>query len=187
MANRVTSQTHRCSESRGQRGSQLLEMALALPFLLVFVVGLSDFGGAYNLKQKLSNAAREGARFGISQSPLDLGDSPPASIVAIQNTVANYLTNAGLTTCTFSSGSPTASGSGTTRQWTISGGTNCSIVIQRGNATITSGGTTLVSTQVSVTYPVSWTFNKVIGLLSHGSSPALPVSLTSVAFMENLP
>ena len=47
-------------------GSQLLEFAVALPLLVVFVVGIFDFGGAFNLKQMLNNIAREGARFASS-------------------------------------------------------------------------------------------------------------------------
>jgi Flp pilus assembly protein TadG len=169
--------------SCGERGSQLLEMALALPFLLVFVVGISDFGGAYNSKQKISNAAREGARFGISQSKLDLGDSPPASILAMRNTVANYLTNAGLTNCAFATTAPSKTG---TVEWTISPKANCVLKIDRGNTSISSGGTALDSTQVTVTYPVTWTFNRVVGLLVRGSNPVLPTSLTSVSFMQNI-
>ncbi len=44
-------------------GSQLLEFAVALPLLVVFVVGIFDFGAAFNVKQKLSNITREAARF----------------------------------------------------------------------------------------------------------------------------
>jgi Flp pilus assembly protein TadG len=168
---------------RNERGSQLLELALALPFLMVFAVGIFDFGGAYNLKQRISNAAREGARFSISQSKLDLGDSPPASILATRNAVANYLTNAGLTNCAFATTAPTKTG---TVEWTITPKANCVLKIDRGNTTISSGGTVLDSTQVTVTYPVTWTFNKIMGLLVHGSNPTLPSSITSVTFMQNI-
>ena len=167
----------------GQRGSQLLEMALALPFLLVFAVGISDFGRAYNLKHRISNAAREGARFSISQSPLDLGDSPPASILATRNAVANYLTNAGLTACAFATTAPSSSG---TAQWTISPNANCVLKIERKNTSVSVSGTALESTQVTVTYPVTWTFNKIMKLLVSGANPTLPASLTSVSFMQNI-
>ena len=36
-------------------GSQLLEFAVALPLLVVFVVGIFDFGEAFNVKQKMNN------------------------------------------------------------------------------------------------------------------------------------
>jgi Flp pilus assembly protein TadG len=40
---------------RSDRGSQIVEFAVALPLLIVFVVGIFDFGEAFNQKQKLSN------------------------------------------------------------------------------------------------------------------------------------
>ena len=52
----------------GSEGAQLLEFALVLPILLVFSVGIMDFGQAYNLKQKLNNASREGARFAAAEN-----------------------------------------------------------------------------------------------------------------------
>src|SRR5579859_3122624 len=47
-------------------GSQLLELGLSLPILLVILVGIIQFTGAFNLKQKMANAAREGARIMVS-------------------------------------------------------------------------------------------------------------------------
>jgi Flp pilus assembly protein TadG len=158
-----------------------VELGFSLPFLMIFIVGIADFGTAFNIKQKISNAAREGARAGISQTYNDLSDTPPASVTSIKNTVVNYLTNAGLTACTF--GAVTSSGA---MQWTSSPNANCAIKIERQNATATSGGTKLVATQVTVTYPVTWTFNRIIGLLKSGASPSLPANLSSAAFMENI-
>ena len=43
-------------------GAQLVEFAVALPLLVVFVVGIFDFSGAFTLKQKLTNVARDTAR-----------------------------------------------------------------------------------------------------------------------------
>ncbi|MFB3095383.1 MAG: TadE/TadG family type IV pilus assembly protein, partial [Candidatus Acidiferrales bacterium] len=39
-----------------------MEFALMLPFLVVFTIAIFDFGAAYKLQQKLTNAVREGAR-----------------------------------------------------------------------------------------------------------------------------
>ena len=186
MATPVNSEKQVATRRRlaAQRGSQLMELALALPFLLVFMVGLSDFGGAYNVKQKLSSAAREGARLGI-QNTQDLTDNPPASVVAIRNTIANHMTNAGLTGCAFGTTAPVSAG---TLTWTVTPKANCVIKIERGNKSVANGsGIKLVATQVTVTYPVTWTFNKIISFLIPGANPALPVSLSSAALMQNIP
>ena len=47
----------------GERGAAAVEFALILPVLLLLVLGLVEFGRAYNVQISLSNAAREGARY----------------------------------------------------------------------------------------------------------------------------
>ncbi len=47
------------------RGQGLLEFALILPLLMLFVFGLFDLGYSIFLNNTISNAAREGARLGI--------------------------------------------------------------------------------------------------------------------------
>ena len=54
--------------STDTRASQIVEFAVALPLLLVLAVGIFDFGSAFNMKQKLTNAAREAARLGASSA-----------------------------------------------------------------------------------------------------------------------
>jgi len=49
---------------RDERGLALIEFALALPLLAILVLGAVDIGRAYSLATRLTNAAREGARFG---------------------------------------------------------------------------------------------------------------------------
>jgi Flp pilus assembly protein TadG len=46
-----------------EKGTALLEAAFAVPLLLVVAVGIFEFGRAYQYKQVLTNAAREGARY----------------------------------------------------------------------------------------------------------------------------
>ena len=54
--------------------SQMVEFAVSLPLLIVFVVGIFDFSGAYTLKQKLANAARDSARSAAADPATDLGN-----------------------------------------------------------------------------------------------------------------
>ena len=47
---------------RGERGQDLIELALVLPLVLVIVMGIVDLGRAFNTYMVVVNAAREGAR-----------------------------------------------------------------------------------------------------------------------------
>ena len=44
------------------RGAAAVEFALVMPVLLSLVVGIAEFGRAYNVQATLSGAAREGVR-----------------------------------------------------------------------------------------------------------------------------
>ncbi len=60
---------------RSTEGAELFEFAMALPLLLVLVVGIIDFAHAYNTKHITSNAAREAARL-LSSTPLSDSSCP---------------------------------------------------------------------------------------------------------------
>ena len=59
--------------------AQIVEFAVSLPLLILFVVGIFDFSNAVSLKQKLTNAARETARVAAADSANDLGGPPRRS------------------------------------------------------------------------------------------------------------
>ncbi|MGO4383770.1 TadE/TadG family type IV pilus assembly protein [Specibacter sp. RAF43] len=46
-----------------ERGAAAVEFALLLPILLLLVIGIMEFGRAFNVQISASNAAREGARY----------------------------------------------------------------------------------------------------------------------------
>ena len=48
----------------GRRGQAAVEMALVLPFLLIMLVGIIEFGRAWNEHMVITDAAREAARKG---------------------------------------------------------------------------------------------------------------------------
>jgi hypothetical protein len=188
--------------------SSLAEFAISLPLLVVLVVGIFDFGGAFNQKQQLSNAMREAARFGASEATNDLaaGTAPP-SIDAIRYLVDSYLVAARMNDCGLGSLGPATSGP----PWVYTA-TGCAasltLTIRRDPQSSTGGtGTPPVScalpaliygnpnpiatiylpcTQVSILYPYQWHFNSVIQLLVPGASFALAqISATATAVNMN--
>jgi len=56
---------------RDTRGAALLEMALALPMMLLVAAGIFEFGRAYQTWQIITNAAREGARIAVLPGTTD--------------------------------------------------------------------------------------------------------------------
>lgn len=50
---------------RSERGAELIEMAVALPLLLLVVMGIIDFGFLFQRYLVLTNAAMEGARVAV--------------------------------------------------------------------------------------------------------------------------
>jgi Flp pilus assembly protein TadG len=175
--------------------SQIAEFAVALPLLLVMVVGIFDFGNAFNIKQKVTNTAREAARFGATQSTNDLtGVPPPNSILAIRNLVVQDLQNSKLSDCGLGSAAANPAGAATPWKWTFSVacGTagNLVLSIDRGNVIGTNtkiSGTPvkMIGTSVVLQYPYQWEFSRVIGLLVPGASYPGTSQISVNSFMAN--
>jgi Flp pilus assembly protein TadG len=68
-------------------GQSLVEFAILIPVLMVVVVGIFEFGRAWNTQQVLTNAAREGARLAVIQT---------ASSGDVQAVITDRLADAGL-------------------------------------------------------------------------------------------
>jgi Flp pilus assembly protein TadG len=153
-------------------GSQIAEFAVALPVLLIMVVGIFDFGNAYNIKQKVTNIAREAARMGASQPTSDLTNTPPASILAIRDMVSSALLSSRLSDCGL--GTTAAIAGGAPWKWTFT--TSCGaagnlvLSVDRGyvfTSTLTAGGNPvkMITTNVTLFYPYQWQFNRVVTVL----------------------
>lgn len=76
---------------RREDGSAAVEFAFVLPILLMILLGIMEFGIILYRQEVLTNASREGARFGI------IIGSPRPSPGQIQDVVSTYLSSAGLT------------------------------------------------------------------------------------------
>ncbi len=165
---------------RNDRGSALLEFAISLPLLVVFVVGIYDFSGAFNQKQKIAQAAQEAAIIAGSQPTSDIqpGTTNPPSLLAVATAAANSLTGSRVATGTCGTPTPLAPPSGLIWSYQVAGCNSVYtsdvlyVTINRGVVTTstTTGGTQAVCTLVKVQYPYHWQFYRVIGLLVPGAT-----------------
>lgn len=51
--------------AQGTKGGTLVEAALTLPILILFVLAITEYGRMMFIRSALFNAAREGARYGV--------------------------------------------------------------------------------------------------------------------------
>jgi Flp pilus assembly protein TadG len=76
---------------RGERGASATELALILPIFLLLVFGVLEFGHAWYMRQMLSNASREGARYGTRYQTNSSGTRKlPSSLTP---SIAHYIQN----------------------------------------------------------------------------------------------
>jgi len=170
----------------GTEASQLLEFAFVLPLLLVLIVGIVDFGSAYNLKQKLNNAAREGARIAIGQTQIDLSQTNPLTIQAVAEVVEQYLDGENVDSSVIDFSQPCAADTAT-RTWAYcqSGTSDQALVIER-NFIVTGASGIIVSTRVTLNYPYSWSFSQIIRILVPSASYSDSFTISSDTVMKNL-
>ncbi len=191
------------------RASQIVEFALSLPLLVLFVVGIFDFSGAISLKQKLTNAAREAARVAAADPANDLSGTSlpmPVSVNDAVQVVDNYLVSEKINDCQLTGAAPTPGG-GLTWSFNANPQTNgcpapgITLTINRGfyfpqtatgqvstgcaSVQPAAGQTAAVGTCVIIQYPYKWQFTSVSGLLGGRFLGPSVLTTTAVAFNEN--
>ncbi|HEY6338017.1 MAG TPA: TadE family protein [Candidatus Sulfotelmatobacter sp.] len=178
---------------RNEHGSQIAEFAVSLPLLVVFVVGIFDFSGAFSLKQKLANAAREGARAAAADPANDVSTTStvvPASVSDAYQVVDNYLLAEKINDCRLSTKTPTYV-SGLTWSSTTTGscpGSGIILTINRGcvtQQTLDGITTSMVATCVTITYAYAWRYNAVSSLVGNSVMGPSNLTTTAVAYNEN--
>jgi Flp pilus assembly protein TadG len=190
---------------RGDRGAQLVEFAVTLPLMMVFVVGIFDFSGAFTLKQKLTNAARDAARAAAAEPASDLGQALPMSVndafLAVKNYLAaNQINDCGITPPATAppnlTWTLTASGNGCTSP-------GITLIINRGYSFVPGAATlpvsatcqpssvpqssqvAVIATCVSIQYAYPWRFGRVASLLGRTATLPSSISAEAVAMNEN--
>ncbi len=180
---------------RRERGAELFELAVILPFLLVLVAGVADFAQGWNLRQVLANAARDGARLGSNTSYLDLTYSSPNSIQSICQEVANYLIQANVNPsfmgingtsssavtngCSSPRTTVNSAGAVTAATYYSSGTYGLKIVPELPVPTGCGTGVNCIpSTSVTLTYPYNWTMGT--SFFGSGANSTIPIQVYSV-------
>jgi Flp pilus assembly protein TadG len=170
-------------------GAQILEFALVLPLLVVFVVAIYDFGQAFNVKEKLNFAVKGGARLGAAQPTNDLTQNIPVSVVAIRDLVDADLTNAGINDCGLGPIQPTS-----TLVWTATGscGESSTLTLTINRGFVFNSGTQgtsetlkMIATKVDISYPYQWHFNSMIKLIAPSSTAAGTTQIETDAIAAN--
>ncbi|MHB8465308.1 MAG: TadE/TadG family type IV pilus assembly protein [Acidimicrobiales bacterium] len=69
---------------RDDRGSALVELAVALPVLILLLTGIISGGVLYNQKLSATNAAEEGARYGATHDRIDATWATSVAAVVVQ-------------------------------------------------------------------------------------------------------
>jgi len=189
---------------RHNEGSALVEFAIALPILVVFIVGIYDFGGAFNEKQKIAQAAQEGAIVAAAQPANDIDSTNtnangPVSVQPVVNTVFNSLVGSGVIPSGLCApfGTVTQPGSALTWSYKITGcnpnplysSDSLIITINRGwacsGAPCSTAPPYSIGSTVTVQYPYHWRFYSVIQLVVPGAHYATVTDLQEAATVHN--
>jgi Flp pilus assembly protein TadG len=78
-----------CEGLRKERGATAVEFALIVPLLIMLVIGIAEFGHAFQVQGTLSAAAREGVRL------MALQNDPAAARATVRNAASSL--NPGIT------------------------------------------------------------------------------------------
>lgn len=188
---------------RDEGAAQLVEFAVALPLLVLFVVGIFDFSTAFTFKQRLTNMARDAAHVAATDPSTDVqaGATNPVSVIDAFQIVDNYLLVNKVNDCGIGT-NPTPTTAGLT--WTFNAnGNGCTsagltITINRGYYVPATGASlppascqpqsaggqaVVVATCVSIQYPYPWKFGGVASVL--GFTDTLPTQITAVGVAMN--
>ena len=90
----------RSADRTNERGQALAEFALVLPMLFMVLFGIIEFARAWNIKQAVTDAAREGVRYAVIADDRTLADAK----ARIEERLA--LASIEASTITFSSATP---------------------------------------------------------------------------------
>lgn len=193
LIRRITKHLQSLISLWANEGSQIAEFAISAPLLVVLAVAIFDFSGAFTLKEKVLSAAQQGSALAANQATRDLENANPDSVLAVRDSVFNYLANENILakanqgTCAPSGA--VVSHSALVWTYTFSGCGNVIsdalvITIDRGNI-VASGADNISNSHVTISFPYHWKFDRVIGLIAPGANYAPTTQITADAIQSN--
>lgn len=171
-----------------EKGVELVELALILPLLLLMLLGILYYGRAWETKDVLDGAGRDGARVAVNDfndttNPQCAGGTP-CSVQAAASAAVAAIGNANVDTCGMNpSANPPASTG--TFAWTYTSSAGCGVSGQPWTMLIeravpqSVGGVNVMATRITLSYPFSW---NLLTVSPFGS----PIMLGSQSMMTNL-
>lgn len=149
----------RIRKPAAESGQALVEFALVLPILLMVVIGVFEFGRAWNTYQVITDASREAARKVVVRGSKETSSS-------VTQTVNDALSRASLKTAAFNNANPCPTGTVTSADVCIMG----------------LGGATGTAATVQIRYPYSFTF---LGRMLRWTTGQSNITLRSTFVMRN--
>lgn len=147
--------------ARNEQGAELVELAFIVPFFLVMIIGIIDFGGAWAARDQIAGAAQAAVRVSVNTyndtTNPQCGGNPCTVQAAVNGAIAS-VNNAGLPTCGMDPANIAAAGGAFTWSDTATCGNGGTFTITVARAVPEVDGssgtnTTVLTTQVTVSYP----------------------------------
>lgn len=185
LSSRLTCRRAKSSRS-GERGAGLVEFSLVFGFLIVFLVGIVDFGKGYKIYQNVTNATREGARL----SAVPYYNQPTTAPDALRNRITTYLQSLGMQTSYYQGAATNISG---TTAWTYGTYPNGSYLLidqrkafDKLDSTGSPTGVVYTGSEVRLRYPYSYLFfGSVIRLLAPNSNYSNSMFIQNSSLIQN--
>lgn len=88
-----TMKRRRAARTRRRKGGAIVETALVLPLMLLFLFGIMEYGRYVLSVQVVTNAAREGCRYAVTHTqPVTLGGTTTGNATSdVTNAVSKFL------------------------------------------------------------------------------------------------
>jgi len=169
-------------ESSSERGAGLIEFSFVFPFLLLFMVGISEFGRGYKIYQNITNATREGARLSSKQ----YYNQPTNAPDMLRNRMTNYISSLGLDPSLYQGTATSISGTTAWEYGDYPNGAYLRIDQAKTFPKVGSPGNVLTGSQIEIRYPYSFMFfGPVMRLVVSNSTHNNSIFISNSTFIQN--